>query len=331
VRHLRRRLVTIPLLFTATAVLTALAPILLPIALIAALLPQWRGAARTFAFVLAYLWCECVGVAVAFWLWLVHRFPRPSSARWADYLDANYRLQCAWSSALERAAERLFALRFEVTNEDALAGPGAIVLARHASMADTVIPMVFYAIPRRIRLRYVLKRELLLDPCLDIVGNRLPNCFVDRGAEDAAPEIARVAELARNLAPDEGVMIYPEGTRFSVARRLRALRRLEGRVPAGELARMRAWTDLLPPRLGGPLALLDANPGRDLLFCAHSGFEGSSHFRNLVNGSWTGARIRIAFWRISHADIPAGLAARRAFLFDQWDRMQHVIEELRAI
>jgi hypothetical protein len=92
---------------------------------------------------------------------------------------------------------------------------------------------------------------------------------------------------------------------------------------------MQRWTELLPPRLGGPLALLDANPGRDLLFCAHTGFEGSSHFRNLINGAWTGARIRIRFWRVPHAEIPDGLAARRAFLFAEWDRMQEAVLALR--
>jgi 1-acyl-sn-glycerol-3-phosphate acyltransferase len=196
-------------------------------------------------------------------------------------------------------------------------------------MADTIIPMVFYAIPHRIRLRYVLKRELLLDPCLDIVGNRLPNTFVDRDAEDSGPEITRVADLARALAPDEGVLIYPEGTRFSAARRARVLERLATRVDAAEIARMQRWTDLLPPRLGGPLALLDANPGRDLVFCAHSGFEGSTHFSNLVNGSWTGAHIRIRFWRVPHGAIPAELGARRAFLYAEWDRMQEAVVALR--
>lgn len=329
VQRLKRRLVTVPLLFAVTGALTAAAPALLPLALVLSILPPWRGAARTLAFVLAYLWCETVGVLVAGGIWVKHGFVTRRRPRWPKFLADNHRLQCAWSRALQRSAERIFRLEFHVEGDEALAGPGAITLARHASMADTIIPMVFYAIPHRIRLRYVLKRELLLDPCLDIVGNRLPNTFVDRDAEDSGPEITRVADLARDLAPDEGVLIYPEGTRFSEARRARVLDRLATRVDAAELARMQRWTDLLPPRLGGPLALLDANPGRDLVFCAHSGFEGSTHFSNLVNGSWTGAHIRIRFWRVPHESIPAELGARRAFLYAEWDRMQETVVALR--
>ena len=42
------------------------------------------------------------------------------------------------------------------------------MLLRHAGIADTIIPRVFYAIPQQVRLRYVLKKELLMDPCLDL-------------------------------------------------------------------------------------------------------------------------------------------------------------------
>jgi len=41
----------------------------------------------------------------------------------------------------------------------------------------------------------VLKRELLADPCLDIVGNRLPNHFLDRHATDSGPELAALPRV----------------------------------------------------------------------------------------------------------------------------------------
>lgn len=327
--RLRRRIVTIPLLFTAAVATTAALPLLLPLALLMSALPEWRGAARTLVFLLAYLWCETAGVTVAGALWVKHLFPTRRSRRWPAFLEDNHRLQCAWSETLMRAAAAIFKLTFEVDGKEALDGPGGIMMARHASMADTVIPMVFYAIPSRIRLRYVLKHELLLDPCLDIVGNRLPNCFVDRDADDAKPEIARIGELTRDMAPDEGVLIFPEGTRFSPERRARIVARLAERIDATERARIARWTELLPPKLGGPLALLDTNPGRDVVFCASTGFEGSTHFRTLVNGAWTGARIRMRFWRVPYSEIPTGLGARRAFLYDQWDRMHDTVLALR--
>ncbi len=306
-------------------------PLLVPAALLLSMHSAMRGVARTVAFIFCYLCCEAAGIVVSAWLWVVYRAPQRDDHRWPAYLDANHKLQCAWAAALKRAAEYLFDLHFDVRGIEALRGDGAIMMARHASMADTVIPMVFYAIPNRIRLRYVLKKELLFDPCLDIVGNRLPNCFVDRHAEDGPAEATRVADLLTDLAPDEGILIFPEGTRFLPERRARVLERLAAITPADEMARMRAWTDLLPPRRGGPLALLRNNPGRDLVFCAHTGFEGSTHFRNLANGAWTGARIRIRFWRIAHGDIPTVQDAQARFLFAQWDRMQETVSDLKGM
>ena len=61
-------------------------------------------------------------------------------------------------------------------------------------MGDTVLPVVFFALPTGVRLRYVLKRELLFDPCLDIVGQRLPNYFARRGAGATEQEVAGVVK-----------------------------------------------------------------------------------------------------------------------------------------
>jgi 1-acyl-sn-glycerol-3-phosphate acyltransferase len=319
-----RRFITIPAFLVLTALMTAILPLLLLVGLALTPLQRFRGAVPTLAFVLGYLWCETIGIASSFYIWVRHRI----AAEWTPalrqagndwFMEANYRLQYWWTSALKRIAEQAFNLRFDVHGEEALAGAPALVLPRHASIADTVIPMVFYALPQQIRLRYVLKKELLLDPCLDIVGNRLPNYFVDRGGEDSEHARRGVALLVANLEKNEGVLIYPEGTRVSASKRA-ALRARYADSP-DMLAQLDRWENLLPPRLGGTLALLEANPGRDLLFCAHSGFEGSSHFSNLINGSWMSARIRMTFWRVPFADIPREPDARVAFLFNQWDRM----------
>ncbi|MBX3706301.1 MAG: lysophospholipid acyltransferase family protein [Pseudomonadales bacterium] len=318
---LARRLITVPLFVAATLLVTALLPLLLIVALVLRTLPATRGALPTLLFVCSYLWCETIGIFSAAWIYVRHRQP-------ADFLDANYRLQGWWANALKVSAERLFRLRFEITGEAALDGQGALMLPRHASIADTVIPMVFYAIPYGIRLRYVLKNELLIDPCLDIVGNRLPNFFVDRGGEDSERARIGVARLLDGLRPDEGVLIYPEGTRFSPGKRA-ALRARYSDSPDLN-AQLDRWEVVLPPRLGGTLAMLGNNPGRDLVFCAHAGFEGSSHFSNLINGSWVGARIRVHFWRIPFGEIPAGRDASREFLFRQWDRMQDTVRALTA-
>jgi 1-acyl-sn-glycerol-3-phosphate acyltransferase len=314
-------LITIPAFIAATLLVTAALPVLVVAAVILRAVPATRGALPTLGFILGYLWCETIGIVTAFAIWIRHRDAE-------RFLAANFRLQCWWANALKVIAQRLFRLTFEAEGEESLAGPAAIMMPRHASIADTIIPMVYYAIPHQIRLRYVLKRELLADPCLDIVGHRLPNYFVDRHGQDSEKARQGVAALLANIGEREGALIYPEGTRFSEAKHTRLVDRYsDSEAMLGQLHR---WTQLLPPRLGGTLALLQANPGLDLIFCAHTGFEGSSHFATLINGSWIGARIRISFWRVPAQQVPAEADAQRELLFTQWDRMQAEVLRLQA-
>jgi len=316
-----RRLVTIPLFLLATGIVTLLLPAIVVVGAALSLVPALRGTLRTLLFLTGYLWCETIGILVSILIWVRYRDQ-------GAFLAANYRLQCWWANALKRLAEVLFQLRFEITGAKALEGQAALMMPRHASIADTIIPMVFYAIPYGLRLRYVLKQELLIDPCLDIVGNRLPNLFVDRSGQDSESARRGVAELMHGLGADEGVLIYPEGTRFSESKR-EALRGRQ-RDNAALIAQLDRWRLLMPPRLGGTLALLDSNPGRDLVFCAHTGFEGSSHFSNLLNGGWVGAQVRIHFWRVPFNVIPTKQDERVTFLFEQWDLMERSVERLRT-
>lgn len=325
---LPRRMLTLPLLFLATALLTVTLPLWLPLALLAGLLlPGARSAARVLGFITAYLCCEVVGVVTAFLIWLRHGRRRGADGERA-WLEANFALQNWWVRALKWWAERLFRLTFVVEGEDALPGDGALLILRHCSIGDTLLPVAFYNQTQQRRLRFVLKRELLFDPCLDIVGNRLPNYFADRSSQNTAREVEGVKRLLENLPADSGVLIYPEGTRFSPAKRAAVLQRLREKGDEALLARAESWNNLLPPRPGGTLALLEANPGRDLLFCAHTGFEGSANFASLFNGSWLDTTVRMRFWRVPFADLPTDPEARRAFLFDAWDRMNREVEAL---
>ena len=190
-------------------------------------------------------------------------------------------------------------------------------------MADTVLPLLYFGKARVESLRYVLKQELQYFPCLDIGGNLLPNVFVDRSGADSATAVAAVSELVATAGDEESVLIYPEGTRFTQAKH-DALG--EKRPQLRE--QLERWPSLLPLRLGGVSAMLANNPGKDLVFLAHVGFEGSANIHDLLGGGWLRQRVILQFWRIPYADIPKGDATE--FLFSEWDKMQGVVNELKA-
>jgi 1-acyl-sn-glycerol-3-phosphate acyltransferase len=272
---------------------------------------------RCVTFLLVYGLCETAGLLASFGVWLAGGARRRSRA----FLDRNFRLQCWWADSLFRSARALFGMRLVVEGEDALPAHRFLLMPRHASIADTVLPAVLLSKRRGIRLRYVMKRELLWDPCLDVVGQRLPNAFVRRGSVDGAREIGAVARLAADLGPEEGILIYPEGTRFTPAKRERVLARLRGASDPLLAERASSLRHVLPPRLGGPLALLDARPDADVVFCAHVGLEGARTFRELFRGNLVGRTIRVAFWRVPAADVPAGREGRVAWLYANWARL----------
>ena len=83
---------------------------------------------------------------------------------------------------------------------------------------------------------------------------------------------------------------------------------------------------VLPPRMGGALRLLTAVPGGDVVFCAHTGFEGISTLGDLWRGSLMDRTIRVRFWRAPRQSIPDD-DGRTAWLLEQWQRVDAVVEE----
>jgi 1-acyl-sn-glycerol-3-phosphate acyltransferase len=311
-----RRALTIPaysllcLLFIA-----GLAPLLLIAGISDLLLRRPWVMARSVLLFTLYFCCETIGVAISFGLW-VGSIVWPGRSR-ERFLGWNYRLQWWWAGALFRCAARVFGIRVEIEGQDQLGAGPVIVFIRHASVADTLLPAMFISRQHKIRLRYVLKRQLLWDPCLDIVGNRLPNCFVRRGSGESHV----VQNLMKDLGSRDGILIYPEGTRFTTSKRERTLERLAEKDPDGIYERAAALQNVLPPRLGGALALLDRNEAADVVFCAHAGLDGIVDLRDFLRGSAVGLVIRIRFWRVPFNAIPTGRAERIDWLFLHWKRV----------
>lgn len=309
-----RRLVSIPLYAALCALHVAALPLSLPLAIAWDLLRRNHFAtARFVLFVALYLLCEVAGIAAALALRALARVsPAGDHAR-------HYALQRWWTGALFDGLRALYGFTLTVDGEGCLAGGPSLVLVRHASTADTLLPMELVARRAGMRPRYVLKRELLWDPCLDLVGHRIPNAFVRRGSEDGAREVARVAALADALGPRNVVVLYPEGTRFSRARRERALAALARSDPE-RYARVRGFTHVLPVRPGGALALRERAPEADVVFCVHQGWEATASLGALVRGAMRGARVRVKLWRVPAAQVPRDPEAALRWLDAQWAR-----------
>ena len=307
--RLRRRAATISLYGLTWLLLTLLAPLWAPVAFVVGLVRRRSFIVlRLLAFGWFYFGLELMALSLIAGVFLFS-----GNRRRRD--DRLYRLQAWWASVNMAAARSLLRLNIVVEGADvAVPGP-AILMIRHASILDTLLPCTYVQRPYRLRVRYILKQELLFDPCIDIVGNALPNYFVDRTG-DVATELDGIRRLVSDLGTDS-VLIFPEGTRFSKEKRAKALALLEAGQP--ELAtKASALTHVLPPRRGGPLALLDALPRLDCVFVAHSGLETFAKIGNLMSGAVVDSTVRVKLWRVSAENIPAREEERMRWLYDQW-------------
>jgi 1-acyl-sn-glycerol-3-phosphate acyltransferase len=315
-----RRALTVPAAVLAFASAWALSPLLLAAALAVDLLrPRRLGALRGTVVLLLYLLFEVLGLAGI--LWLV-----ATGAVRGDP-ERLHRFERWWARSLLAVLLRTFGMRLEVEGLEAVAPGPILVFGNHASIADPLLSATLVEGRCGIRLRYVAKRELVWDPCIDLAGQYLPYVFVRRGASDTPGDVARVQGLLAGLGPGDGILMLPEGTRLTAAKRERLLGGSEGPERA-LLARRLAH--LLPPRLGGMLGLFERNAGADVVFMAHVGFDGVRGLADLWSGALVGRTVRVAFWRRPWAGVPRETAGRVDWIHREWEELDAWVGRARA-
>ncbi len=309
-----RRLKTIPALALIGLVLTVATPITLPSAFLLDLVTGRRRfpAVRLVLMGLVYVWCELIGLfaLAASWLTTVG-----SPARRAEQA---FSIQQWWANAVLSAIERLFGVTIDATGTEHLGLP-FVLIARHSSIVDNLLPARLISRQSGAHIRYVMKRELLVDPCLDVAGNRLPNLFVDRSEGASTAGMIALRELAATMSDREAVLIYPEGTRFTPQRHEVALQRL--RRGGGRLAELGSrLRSVLPPKPAGVHALLSGT-GADVVVMAHHGLDGLTKVKDILRGGLTGALVSVRFWRIPRREIPNDKSDQAEWLYRIWSEI----------
>lgn len=317
---LQRRAVSIPVLFLVALLLLILIPLWLPVAAISDLVRVRTRlpTVRLLAFGLCWAWLESIGVAVAGALWLVGQRKNQKP---------HFALQRWWAARLMGALRATTGIRVDAADASCLAPGPAVLLCRHASLADSLLSAWLITSAARMNPRYVLKRELLSDPCLDVVGNRLPNHFLDRDSTDSAAELAALRVLAAGLENDQIAVIFPEGTRANTKKRARAIEKIGERDPA-RAARLAALRHLLPPRPAGSQALVEGCPSADVVIAWHIGFDGLDTFGGILRHLAKRPQpVQFHAIRITRASIPEGDAFTR-WLDDVWVQADDAVHQL---
>lgn len=319
---LRRRALSVPAVFAAAWVLAVcFLPLVVVLVVVDLLRTKFRlPLARLATFALCWAWLETAGVLAAAGLWATGR---------ARDVAAHFRLQRWWADRLMASLRVTCGITIHVEGAELLRPGPTVLLVRHASLADSLLTAWVVTEHAQLQPRVVLKRELLADPCLDVVGNRLPNCFLDRQAEDSAPGLAEIREMGATMDARSVSIIFPEGTRANPSKRRRALERIAERDP-DRAARLAGLEHLLPPRPAGTRALLEgaATVDASVVVGWHVGFDGLDTFAGILAAlARPRTPIRMRFARVD------GPATFEGADFDRWldERWQQVDRDVAAL
>lgn len=321
-----RRLLIAPLV-----VLLALgAWLYVPVVLLAAAvfsykLPGKLRALRLAGFALVYLAMELVGLTVAFALWVASGFGW--KIRSPAFETAHYGLLRWALRVLHAAGRRLFVLRIEADGPLLPGDDGdpttqerpLVIMSRHAGPGDSFLLVHEVLSWAGRRPRIVLKSTLQLDPFIDVVLNRLPMRFVDPGRPGDGV-LQAIAELSATMRPQDAFLIFPEGGNFTEERRERAIARLEAAGMAEEARRAAGLRYVLPPRPGGILTAIDANPHADVVLVAHTGLDALDSLRDVWASIPHHKVLHLVWWVVPAEQVLRGdHDTQVAALYDAWE------------
>lgn len=336
-----RRVVLAPAMVFVTAVVLGLSPlVLLVLAFAVRFLPgRWR-ALRLYWFLVVYLVRESMGIVALASLWILSGFGW--KLRTDRFRRAHVRLVGWYLRGLIGSAAKVLGLRLVsegvpddlAIREPLLAHPEdddvpVLVFSRHAGAGDSFILAHLLVNTYGRRPRVVLKDLLQLDPCIDIVLNRLPNRFISPNPPVGSGVVESITDLAIGLEDDGALILFPEGGNFTEGRRLAAIERFEQAGLDDAAAKARELTNLLPPRPGGTFAAIDACPDADILFVAHTGLEQLSSPMDLWRGLPMDREVRLSWWTVRSEDVPTDPQERIDWLFEWWELIDTWIDERR--
>jgi 1-acyl-sn-glycerol-3-phosphate acyltransferase len=322
-----RRLRGITVEVVAFVLVTALSPVLLigAAAVDAALWLRRRKpwmAVRLLAMLWWFLVGELYGLLGLLAIWIASGGRDRARRR-----ERVFRLKRRWLASHLAGIRALFNMRFEIEDLE-LAAPGPIlVLIRHASIIDNALPDVVIGRAHGIGFRFVIKRELQMLPTIDIGGRWVPTLFVRRASSDTKGELERMRALTVNMSAGDGLLIYPEGTRSTPAKLARAKQIIAERQP--EIAPLAARLhNLLPPRLGGTVELLESARDADVVIFGHVGLDGFEYVSDIWAGGLVGATVRLKFWRFPAAEVPHERDKLIVWLYERWQELDDWVGEM---
>jgi 1-acyl-sn-glycerol-3-phosphate acyltransferase len=322
-----RRPLTVTTWLIVSTVCLVLSPLLLAVAAVAAGVTGRPQPLLFTKFLIAYLARELAVLVACGALWLAFGLTGQMRSRRSQRLHLGL---LRWF--VHGLAQRVLTLlRIDIApSHDPVAAAALardrplLFFSRHAGPGDTVllIDQLLSSYDRAPRV--VFKQTLTIDPCVDLIGHRMPHAVLD--TSDAEDCEAQIHDVASDLGPRGVLVLFPEGGNFTTQRRRQALRSLRRKGLRREAAAGEQMSHMLPPRPTGALAALRGNPEADVIFAAHTGLGLAAFPRELWRETPIGRTLRTRMWLAPAAERPEGDEAITEWLYDWWKRLDSWVE-----
>lgn len=212
----------------------------------------------------------------------------------------------------------------------AIDGRPVIVLARHAGVLNA--PLVVYLISRDL---HRLPRAVAKASAAPTVGLRrlytaIGVKFYNFGGEGRAAASLCLRRMARTATADDALLLFPEGTNYTSARRNRAIAALRAEGNHELATSATGLTHMLHPQPGGAWLLAANAPTADVLVLAHTGledliaFSGQIGYPLLPDGI-----VHTAWWHTPAAQVPRDRDGFQHWLVGEWQRADAWIGDTR--
>ncbi|HLY50988.1 MAG TPA: 1-acyl-sn-glycerol-3-phosphate acyltransferase [Solirubrobacteraceae bacterium] len=323
-----RRPLTVTTWLVLSLICLILSPVLLALAAITALILRRPQPLMFIRFVIAYFTRELGGLVACGVLWVMSGFGLRIRSRRMKRL--HYRLLNWYVHGLAARVLELLDIDIEAEISDEVAAAlkrdrPLLFFSRHAGPGDTLLLIDLLQTGYGRLPSVVFKDALAIDPCVDIVGHRLPHAVLDTSDREKCE--ARIREVTTNLDPKGVLVLFPEGGNFTPERRRRAVRKLWEKGRRREARAAGSMEHVMPPHPTGALAALAGRGQADVIFAGHTGLGLAAFPRELWRHTPIGGTLTERMWLVPASEIPADPDEQVNWLYDWWKRIDDWVDD----
>jgi 1-acyl-sn-glycerol-3-phosphate acyltransferase len=323
-----RRPLTITAWIAVSVAVLVLSPLLLAVSALAAALLGRSQPLLVCRLLIAYCARELVVLIVCGLLWLASGFGLRIRA--PRFRRLHYRLLQWLVHGFATRAMELFHIEVATTGSaEAIAAMESdqplLFFSRHAGPGDSLLLVDLLSTQYDRLPSVVFKDTLAIDPCVDLIGHRLPHAVLDTSEPEECERL--ITEVSSRLSPQGVLLLFPEGANYSPQRRRQALGKLRRKGQRHEAEAGEQMRHVLPPHPGGALAALRGNLDADVIFGAHTGLGLAAFPGQVWRNPPIGRTLRTRMWLVPAAERPDDPEEQVAWLYGWWKRIDEWVEQ----